>query len=59
MKRFTKTQIEQIAKSCHEVNKSFCESLGDLSTILQDGDLVFVSTCEHELTVVGHQLVYL
>ena len=23
--------IEQIAKTCHEVNKAFCESVGDLS----------------------------
>ena len=24
-------KINQIAKTCHEVNKAFCESLGDLS----------------------------
>ena len=25
--------IEQIAKTCHEVNRSYCESLGDMSQV--------------------------
>lgn len=27
----TEEQIIQIAKTCHEVNKTFCESIGDMS----------------------------
>ena len=32
-----KTNVEQIAKTCHEVNKAFCESIGDHTQPSWDG----------------------